>query len=492
MKTTKRVLAIVIAALMLAMMIPFSASAATSSFTLKCDKAGFEFSIIPLAKVNDTTGAYDILAGVTDDAVKTQLNKTNLVPADLLSACQTAYAASKLPAATDVFTATAAAPTHNYTKDNGIYFIKCTDQPLNAKEVLRDSILVLPLNDADKYPNNVVDLSSKVSILGEPKVEKDFKVGSTLTRAAQTYGSGEDITYVLTAEVTGSAQNHLTNYVISDTMGTGLDKGTIKIQSVILKSGSDETSISDYVVKKNTGVASTDITTIFTADDIKLLENNDDATTTGKTFGIFLGSEILGNDNFYKEGNKVIVTYKTKLASDAPINTDIPNQDHLAWQNSNGKNAKNGNTVVLKTYKIKAKKVDANSTTTGVAGATFTLYEKVEDTSAASGYRLVSKGTATSVAGGTADFNLLLKAGTYVVQETDAPEGYMLNTTPSADIVLGDGNDDDEFTVTIADTKVKLPDTGGEGTMMFTIIGGSLILLAGALFVVVMKKRASK
>ena len=44
-------------------------------------------------------------------------------------------------------------------------------------------------------------------------------------------------------------------------------------------------------------------------------------------------------------------------------------------------------------------------------------------------------------------------------------------------------------TTPITNTISKLPKTGGAGTMMFTIIGGSLVLIAGVLFVVVMKKR---
>lgn len=63
----------------------------------------------------------------------------------------------------------------------------------------------------------------------------------------------------------------------------------------------------------------------------------------------------------------------------------------------------------------------------------------------------------------------------------------MLNTTATT-VTLGD-NTTDTVTVTIKNTKTKTPSTGGAGTMMFTIIGGSLVLIAGALFVVVMKKR---
>ena len=44
--------------------------------------------------------------------------------------------------------------------------------------------------------------------------------------------------------------------------------------------------------------------------------------------------------------------------------------------------------------------------------------------------------------------------------------------------------------IEVEDTKSVLPITGGTGTMMFMVIGGSLILLAGALLVVVLKKRS--
>ena len=54
MKTTKRVLAVVLAALMLACMIPFAASAAnnpatSTSVTLTCAKPGYTFEIYQLA-----------------------------------------------------------------------------------------------------------------------------------------------------------------------------------------------------------------------------------------------------------------------------------------------------------------------------------------------------------------------------------------------------------------------------------------------------------
>ena len=61
MKMTKRVLAIVIAALMLAAMIPFAVSAATpETYTMNVtsSKEGFAFDIYKIADTNIETGAY--------------------------------------------------------------------------------------------------------------------------------------------------------------------------------------------------------------------------------------------------------------------------------------------------------------------------------------------------------------------------------------------------------------------------------------------------
>ena len=86
-----------------------------------------------------------------------------------------------------------------------------------------------------------------------------------------------------------------------------------------------------------------------------------------------------------------------------------------------------------------------------------------------------------------------LAPGSYWVRELAAPTGYNLNT--KAYEVVVDKDSEAAFaqnSISITNSKSKLPQTGGEGTMMFTIIGGSLILIAGALFVVLMKKRSSK
>ena len=450
MKTTKRVIAVVLAVLMLAMVASVAVTAATTkqySFTLKCTKPGYTFTVYPLATIDDTTGAYTVVSTVTDTAVAAEINASKKSTADLMDLCQESTGIGS--GLSDKFTSSATTPTKTYTQPAGIYFVKVTGVPIENTDVLGGAVVVL-----DKTVSEV-DLSAKVKNGNEPSVDKDFSVDGSLTKADQTYGSDDPITYVLTADVPGSFTNQLTQYIITDTMGTGLNKTAHDVKSVVLKNGSNTTPLT-YDITTNAS------------------EIGDTAT-----FGVKLKAVELTKEAFYAEGNKVVVTFESKIdMATAPIATNIPNSDALVYTNAGGSKTVPGPTVNFKTYKIQALKLDAQSNAK-LGGAEFTLYK-------ADGTTVIATATSDATTG-IANFNKLLPAGTYVVKETKEPTGYMLNTTATT-VTLGD-NTTDTVTVTIKDTKTKTPSTGGAGTMMFTIIGGSLVLIAGALFVVVMKKR---
>ena len=460
MKSVKRILSVAVAVLLIAMMMIPAVSAASYSFTLKTTKPGYEFTVYPLAKLDTTTGKYEATDNVTDNAVKSAILTSTGETANLLEACKNSTGLGTGLADKFVSSATSKAKTYNDV-DAGIYYVKCTDVPVNNKEILQESIVVLPYKDGNQTINSLTidyDQNGKIKELGEPGVEKDFKLGDdTLTKEEQTFGSDDDITYVLTADVTGSTANKLTSYIITDTMGTGLDTNKKDIVSVVLKNGTTETPLT----------AGTDYTVITEPADIG-----------GATFGVSIDATVLDKNDFYATGNKVVVTYTTKLASNAPVNTNIPNTDGLIYSNGSDTKTIPGNTVNAKTYKITAQKIDAN-TGAPLTGATFTLYK-------ADGTTKITSGT-TSGNEGKVTFDKYLAAGTYIVKETGAPDGYNLNSTPQTVVLPGDA----DKIVVIEDTKAKLPNTGGNGTMMFTIIGGSLVLLAAALFVIVMKKKSS-
>lgn len=112
-----------------------------------------------------------------------------------------------------------------------------------------------------------------------------------------------------------------------------------------------------------------------------------------------------------------------------------------------------------------------------------------------------------SLAVSNQDMNLRLnglKAGTYYLMETQAPEGYNGVTTPiKITITKSDTTDVNGWTISkdnqdvtdkIIDientTGTILPGTGGMGTVLFTVIGVALVLIIAASFVISRRKRA--
>ena len=120
MKTTKRVFALVLAAMMLAMMIPFAASAANNSLTLSMSKDGFEYAVYQVATINTETGVYTI--NTNDTNVTTAMKTKNQSGKDFLAA---------LDAASDpgTFVGTVKKGTNYTTSTLGIYYARVSAWP---------------------------------------------------------------------------------------------------------------------------------------------------------------------------------------------------------------------------------------------------------------------------------------------------------------------------------------------------------------------------
>lgn len=92
MKTTKKIFAAVLAVMMIALMIPFSASAATSDAynAFIKGKNGFTVNVYKVAKIDTTTGEYTEIQGGTavETALKTWKNASGNDSKALLEACE--------------------------------------------------------------------------------------------------------------------------------------------------------------------------------------------------------------------------------------------------------------------------------------------------------------------------------------------------------------------------------------------------------------------
>ena len=504
MKTVKRIFAIAVAVLLIAMMIP-AAFAGTDSdpnvISWTCTKEGetlkgYEYTVYTVATYSSDTGAFTLAenaSGVTQADINGAVSETEMNA--LAEKCKDAT----LPAEGTTFNTNNVSGSFHLA--DGIYYIKCTTPGPNNKAITQESIVVFP--NADNATTRSINFGGKVNE-GQPEANKYFLVNGSTTKNAQSFGTtdykfgktetdttGKDkktITYVLEADIPGSATNLLESYVITDRMGTGLKAVTAdNIVSVVVK---PKTGAARTLTKGTEWTFTTSSSDIERAKADTLTKENE---TTDNTFGIKLDKTNVLQDTtktFYGDGNKVVVTFTTELDYDVVknmIGQEITNEDDMIYSNTSGYEVVSGGKVVAKTYNAFAKKLDA-TTNQPIAGksAKFGLFEDA----ACSNSKKIAEATSDTTTG-IADFGVTLPADTYYIKELEAPTGYNLNSEIMS-ATLGDGqNEVATFTAEISDTPAKLPSTGGAGTLVFTIVGGSLVLLAAALFIIVMKKRSS-
>lgn len=497
MKTTKKIFAAVLAVMMIALMIPFSASA-VESYSAKYkldvntatdpDKSGdYTFSFFKIADLDLTTGKYS--STITDTALEDAVNGTysESRSQNILTACDTLYKNNKEAFGTATTTISFSSVTTEATAtvtDPGLYYVYCTSKPAKVTGV-QSSLASLPYFDGKKYvsvdqtEHNLAEKVSTSSVSVDKKADKTY-VGD----------NNKTVTYTLTASTAGSIDNQLKKYEIVDTMDEGL---TFNENSVVVKydgTGDALTLGTDYSIEKNHPYTG----------------KNGEATTA--TFAVVFKSATLASEKFYDAEN-VVVTYTADLNEKAKLNTPITNTDGLVYGNDSDTNFEPGKTSPnVFTYGMKVVKVNGNDTTQKLADAEFQIFTdaeaktpltvKVDDKNV----NVVAKTDATGEAifvleGTTTTFKFDAKQ-TYYAKEIAAPTGYNLNSsvfTVSIDTskeYTFVGNIADGDNVAVANYPVTVPKTGGMGTMMFYVGGAALIACAGVLLFVLKRKKAAK
>lgn len=497
MKTTKKIFAAVLVVMMIALMIPFSASA-VESYSAKYkldvntatdpDKSGdYTFSFFKIADLDLTTGKYS--STITDTALEDAVNGTysESKSQNILTACDTLYKNNKEAFGTATTTISFSSATTEATAtvtDPGLYYVYCTSKPAKVTGV-QSSLASLPYFDGKKYvsvdqtEHNLAEKVSTSSVSVDKKADKTY-VGD----------NNKTVTYTLTASTAGSIDNQLKKYEIVDTMDEGL---TFNENSVVVKydgTGDALTLGTDYSIEKNHPYTG----------------KNGEATTA--TFAVVFKSATLASEKFYDAEN-VVVTYTADLNEKAKLNTPITNTDGLVYGNDSDTNFEPGKTSPnVFTYGMKVVKVNGNDTTQKLADAEFQIFTdaeaktpltvKVDDKNV----NVVAKTDATGEAifvleGTTTTFKFDAKQ-TYYAKEIAAPTGYNLNSsvfTVSIDTskeYTFVGNIADGDNVAVANYPVTVPKTGGMGTMMFYVGGAALIACAGVLLFVLKRKKAAK
>lgn len=465
MKTTKKIFAGVLAVMMIALMIPFSASAATDDAynAFIKGKNGFTVNVYKVATINTTTGEYtDIKGGVdVETALKTWKSATGNDSVALLEACESAtFADSK-----GDHTFASDEDVYNFgTNEAGVYYVKVTGQPAETSVKKKGGALfALPEGTKTTQGSEEAPIELKINT-GAVEVSKEI-VGGDIDTKKTTASAGDTVTFKLTASVTGSKEVPLTEYTIHDNLSGSFDTPAV----TEVKVDNTKLSTSDYTVDASS------------QSDIKISLSES-----------YLKAAKEGTNDFYASSD-VVVTL-TAVLKDTAVSgnatTANSNSDRLTYTNTYGQTEKSGETVYVYTFDLPVFKYDGTTDNkTGLGNATFELKTK-------EGTLIDTKTTDSS---GNVTF-AKLAAGTYKVKETVAPAGYNLNSseytvvisTTGIITVTVDGNSSTVNQVEVPDYPVTVPSTGGMGTMMFYVGGAALIACAGVLLFVLKRKKAAK
>mgnify|MGYP004636436795 CR=1 FL=1 len=472
MKTTKKIFAAVLAVMMIALMIPFSASAAegnTYNAFIK-GKNGFKVNVYKVAKINTTTGEYTEIQGGTAvaTALKTWKNASGNDSKALLAACESATFTDADSKGDHTFASDE--DVYNFgTNEAGVYYVKVTGQPAETS-VREKGGALFALPEGTKTTQGSVEHPVELKInTGQVKVSKEI-VGGDIDAEHTTASAGDTVTFKLTASVTGSKEVPLTEYTIHDNLSDSFD--TPAVTEVMV--GNTKLSTSDYTVDASS------------QSDIKISLTSAYLANAAKAEG------EEGSNNFYA-CTDVTVTL-TAILKDTAVSgygaTENKNEDSLTYTNTYGQTKKPGDKVYVYTFDLPVFKYDGTTADKkGLGNATFELRTK-EGT-------LID--TKTTDGSGNVTF-AKLGAGTYKVKETAAPAGYNLNSseytvvisTTGVITVTVDGELSPVTTLEVPNYPVTVPATGGVGTMMFYVGGAALIVCAGVLLFVLKRKKAAK
>lgn len=277
------------------------------------------------------------------------------------------------------------------------------------------------------------------------------------TVSATSVSVGETLTYTLTGHVANPKPEA---FVFHDIPSVGL---TVKADSFSATVDGNSVVFANY----------------FTTDFNNLSGYKGDGT---KEFTVTVKAEKLAE----LAGKTIVVTYKAEVNSDAAGEVN----------NKLVKNDSSYATVSTKLFSFSFSKRDNDNN--ALAGATFKLSVADGQTGVLPTMNGQEHGT-TQISGDNGNVTFSgLKAGTYTVTETQAPQGYMNTFLPSFTVTIGENGEatfgEDAFglvntsekTVKNIKSITQLPLTGAAGTTLFTVVA---LLVAGAGVTIAIKSR---
>lgn len=473
MKRMKKVLSIILTFVMLlAMAAPSFAEAETGSITIYDAVVGQTYTIyqvLDLESYNVSANAYAYKATtawntfINSDAIKgtyVEVDAQGYVTwkdgADVAAFAKKAQEYAKDNRIEDQGSVTATTTTVSFTElDLGYYLVDTTLGTLCSLDTTNPNVTMEEKNEAPTNDKTVVEDST-----GNYGKKNDADIGQTVNFKS-----------------TITAQAGAENYVFHDKMSAGLTY--TGVTGVTLNGTTVDAS--NYTVNASAS----------------------DRDTFNITFTQAFCDTLKAND-------QIVISYTATLNENAVIAGEgNPNTSKLSYGDSSNTKDTPDSTTTTYTWDVDVFKYTmSGETEVALAGATFTLSKNADGSSSIAlvsegnnVYRVAKtdeSGTVTEITtDATGKFTVKgLDADTYYLTETAAPAGYNKLAGPVT-IVIGENgvvNGTTEAPQGVDEVKVLnqtgalLPSTGGIGTTIFYAVG--IILMAGAVFFVVRKKRS--
>ncbi|UTH07367.1 SpaH/EbpB family LPXTG-anchored major pilin [Macrococcoides canis] len=302
------------------------------------------------------------------------------------------------------------------------------------------------ITDLHVYPKNTLEAT--------PTIDKD--VVSDGQKSA-TFNIGDSFNWII-QPTTPKGLDEYTKFTVTDTLSSAL---TYDSAAGVTVTAGGQTLIAgtDYNANYDGG---THVVTV-------------DFTTAGleKIAGIGIDT-------------KLNINVATKINETATMGVNIPNTATLTFDNGHGTTgtATVAQIDVPEVHTGGKNFVKTDGNTTNLQGAQF----KIENSA---GQYLIQDSATLAVTWGTKDNGTVFTSGTdgtffvkglaygdYTLEEIKAPAGYTLPTNPESAFTVDQDSFNSANTQTIINKKTVLPDTGGAGTILFTVIGLALMALA--------------